>query len=172
MRDQGNQGNQGNQGKGLSKHPSFMRTRATSVLAAWLSITTDWMIRENVTARIVNYRMALHYRLILTGSIHQLIHSQHTSRKKESVGPGTEERKKIQAAQLGIEPRASGFAHQCSDHWAITPQPLTTLNIPRPDVYQCQRYTVGWLPCCSLQPTAADTMRCYVMLCTYTAFIF
>ena len=25
-------------------------------------------------------------------------------------------RGKIQAAQLGIEPRASGFAHQCSDH--------------------------------------------------------
>ena len=37
---------------------------------------------------------------------------------------------KIQEAQLGIEPTASGFVHQRSDHWAITPQPLTTLNIP------------------------------------------
>ena len=30
---------------------------------------------------------------------------------------------KVQAAQLGIEPIASGYAHQCSDHWAIMPQP-------------------------------------------------
>ena len=29
---------------------------------------------------------------------------------------------KIQAAQLGIELRASGYAHQRSDHWAIVPQ--------------------------------------------------
>ena len=38
----------------------------------------------------------------------QLIHSQHTSWKKENTDIGTEEQKKIQAAQLGIEPRASG----------------------------------------------------------------
>ena len=63
---------------------------------------------------------------------------------------GTE---KIQAAQLGIEPRASDFAHQCSDRWVITPQLLTTLNILPLDVYQCQHYTVGWLRYCSLQPT-------------------
>ena len=31
------------------------------------------------------------------------------------------------------------------------------------DAYQCQRFTVGWLPCCSLQPTAADVMSCYVV---------
>ena len=35
--------------------------------------------------------------------------------KKESTDTGTEERK-IQAAQLGIEPRASRFAHECSNH--------------------------------------------------------
>ena len=35
--------------------------------------------------------------------------------KKESTYTGTEERK-IQEAQLGIEPRASRFAHQCSNH--------------------------------------------------------
>ena len=36
---------------------------------------------------------------------------QHTSRKKESTDTRTEERK-LQAAQLGIEPRASRFAHE------------------------------------------------------------
>ena len=47
--------------------------------------------------------------------------------KKESTDTGTEERK-IQVAQLGIEPRASRFAHECSNHWAIVPQLQTTLN--------------------------------------------
>ena len=35
--------------------------------------------------------------------IHPLIHYKHTSRKKESTDIGTDERKKIQVAQLGIE---------------------------------------------------------------------
>ena len=70
---------------------------------------------------------------------------------------------KIRAVQLRIKPKASDFVHQCSDHWAIIPQLLTTLNIPALDVYQYQRYTVGWLLCCSVQPTAADIMRCYVV---------
>ena len=38
----------------------------------------------------------------------------------------------------------------------------TALNHQLLKVYQCQRYTVGWLPYCSFQPTAADTMSCYV----------
>ena len=37
---------------------------------------------------------------------YQLILSQHTNRMKESTDVGTEKRKKIQAVQLGIEPRA------------------------------------------------------------------
>ena len=32
------------------------------------------------------------------------------------------EAEKIQAVQLGIEPRASGYTHQRSDHGAIPPQ--------------------------------------------------
>ena len=35
--------------------------------------------------------------------------AQHTRRKKESTDIGTKEGKKIQAAQLGIEPSASGL---------------------------------------------------------------
>ena len=37
-------------------------------------------------------------------------------KKKESIDSGTEERKKIQAAQSGIQPEASRFAYQCSNH--------------------------------------------------------
>ena len=44
-------------------------------------------------------------RLILTGLKRQVIHSKQNSRKKESTDIGTEERKNIQAARLGIEPR-------------------------------------------------------------------
>ena len=39
----------------------------------------------------------------------------------------------------------------------------TALTNPLLDVYQRQRFTVGWLLCCSLQPTVADTMSSYVV---------
>ena len=43
-------------------------------------------------------------RLIMTGLIHQLIHSQHTSQKKESSDIGTEERKKFMQRNWGSNP--------------------------------------------------------------------
>ena len=90
------------------------------------------------------------------------LHFQHTCCKKEITDIGAEKRKNSGRA-TGDRTYASGYAHQRSDHWAINLQPLTALNIPLLDVYQCRRCAVGWLQCCSLQPTAADTMRSYVV---------
>ena len=81
---------------------------------------------------------------------------------KESTDSRTEKRK-IQVAQLAIEPRPSGSAHQGSDHWAITPQPLAALNILLLIVYQCQCYTIGWLSSCRLQPTETKTLKCHLV---------
>ena len=43
---------------------------------------------------------------------------------------GTE---KNSGTAIGDQPRASGYTHQCSVHWASMPQPLTTLNNPPPE---------------------------------------
>ena len=37
-------------------------------------------------------------------------------------------KEKIQAVQLGIEPRDSRFAHECSNHWAIAPHIYQYIN--------------------------------------------
>ena len=52
---------------------------------------------------------------------------QHTSRRKKAVTLGWR-KEKIQAAQLGIEPRASHFADECSNHWAIVPHSFLSLT--------------------------------------------
>ena len=49
---------------------------------------------------------------------------------------------------------------------AATAQNYSLLN-----VYQCQHFTVGSLSCCSLQPTAANTMTCLCGVRTYYKFI-
>ena len=60
-------------------------------------------------------------KLILTGSIHQLIHSQNTSRKKESTDIGTEERTKFRQCNWGSNPgplllRTSALTTELSPH--------------------------------------------------------
>ena len=75
---------------------------------------------------VLSKHISLHLKQIHP-SINPFPTHQSKERKHWHWDGGTE---KIQAAQLGIETRASGVTHQCSDHWAITSQPLTTLNIP------------------------------------------
>ena len=63
----------------------------------------------------------------------QLNHSFLPVERKHCNRDGEPE--KNQAAQLGIESRASGYAHQRSDHGAITPHQPSTASPS-----QCQRF--------------------------------
>ena len=63
-----------------------------------------------------------------------------------------------------LEPRAFGFAHEGSYYWAIAPHLRTALNNSTLHVTNVSAtYTACWLQCRSLQPTAADTIRCHVV---------
>ena len=57
---------------------------------------------------------------------------------------------------LNLEPL--GSVHQCSGRRALMLHPLTALNNFLFEVRECQRSTVGWLSCCSLQPSALLTL--------------
>ena len=66
----------------------LMPSRRTGTRSAYMYVAEDYINSMILTA----------------GLIHQLIHSQHTSRKKESTDIGTEERKKFRQRNWGSNP--------------------------------------------------------------------